>query len=82
MFKKIPIILTAEELIHRSINRTKKIQINDINVLYKKKKTIIAKTDSFTENIISNLEKYVKHFPSIDQLPLFYPGYTRYKNRC
>jgi len=72
MFKKIPIILTAEELIHRSINRTKKIQINDINVLYKKKKTIIAKKDSFTENIISNLEKYVKHFPSIDQLPLFY----------
>ena len=72
MFKKIPIILTAEEILERAFNRSKKIQINDRNALYKNKKTIIAKTDSFATNVIVTLEKYVKEFPSIDHLPLFY----------
>jgi len=75
MFKKIPIILTAEEILDRAYSRSKKIQINDRNALYKTKKTIIAKTDSFASfatNIIITLEKYVKEFPSIDHLPLFY----------
>jgi len=72
MFKKIPIILTAEEILDRAYSRSKKIQINDRNALYKTKKTIIAKTDSFATNIIIILEKYVKEFPSIDRLPLFY----------
>lgn len=72
MFKKIPIILTAEEILERAYNRSKKIQINDRDALYKTKKTIIAKTDSFATNVIVALEKYVKEFPSIDHLPLFY----------
>ena len=72
MIKKIPIILTAEKLLERSFNKSRKIQIHDKNTLYKTKKTIIARTDSFATNIISNLEKYVKKFPSIDNLPLFY----------
>ena len=72
MFKKIPVILTAEEILERAFNGSKKIQINDRNALYKKKKTIIAKTDSFATNVTVTLEKYVKEFPSIDQLPSFY----------
>jgi len=72
MFKKIPIILTSEEILDRAFNRSKKIRINDRDALYKNKKTIIAKTDSFSTNVIATLEKYVKEFPSIDRLPLFY----------
>ena len=72
MFEKIPIILNSEELIERSLNRTKKIQIHDRNTQYKLKKTIIAKTESFSTIVVDTLEKYVKEFPSIDNLPKFY----------
>ena len=72
MFKKIPIVLTAEELLERSFKKAKKVQIIDRNALYKKKKTIIARTDSFSTNVISTLEQYVKNFPSIGNLSSFY----------
>ena len=72
MFKKIPVILNEEQLIDLAIKRTKKIQIPDKNIRYRIKKTIIARTDSFVTTITSKLEKYVKEFPSIDQLSTFY----------
>ena len=65
-------VLSAEELLERSFRKTKKVQIVDRNALYKKKKTIIAKTESFSDSIISTLEQYVKTFPSIENLPSFY----------
>lgn len=72
MFKKIPVVLSAEELLERSFKKARKVQIFDRNALYKKKKTIIARTDSFSTNIISTLKQYVKNFPSIENLPSFY----------
>lgn len=72
MFNKIPPILTAQEIIDRAFKKAKKIQIADRNALYKKKKTIIARIDSFSNTNISILEKYVKNFPSIDNLHPFY----------
>jgi nucleolar GTP-binding protein len=72
MFRKIPIVLTADQLIERSFNKIKKVQITDRNAHYKKKKTIIAKTESFSTYIIQTLEQYVKKFPSIDALSSFY----------
>jgi len=72
MFRKLPIVLTADTLIERALNKSQKIQIIDRNALFRKKKTIIAKTDSFSKYIINTLENYVKKFPSIDNLSLFY----------
>ena len=72
MFRKIPIVLSAKQLLEKSFKNTKKVQIVDRNALYKKKKTIIAKTESFSTSIISTLEQYVKKFPSIENLPSFY----------
>lgn len=72
MLKNIPQVLDSKELLDIYFRRASKIQIYDRNALYKKKKTIIARTDSFATNIISHLEKYVKEFPSIEQLPMFY----------
>ena len=72
MFRKLPIVLRAEELLERSFKKAKKVQITDRNALYKKKKTIIARTDSFSTSVISTLEQYVKKFPSIGNLPSFY----------
>jgi len=72
MFANIPIILNSEQLIDRAIKRTKKIQIYDKEPHYRVKKTIIARTNAFATVIISALEKYVKEFPSIENLPSFY----------
>jgi nucleolar GTP-binding protein len=72
MLKKIPIILTSDKLLDKSFKKIKKIVIMDRNAFYKNKKTIIAKTESFSSIIISTLESYVKEFPSINQLPEFH----------
>ncbi len=72
MFREIPTVLSAEELLNKSFNNANKIQITDTNALYKKKKIIIAKTESFSKTVISTFERYVKKFPSIENLPFFY----------
>ena len=72
MFKKIPIVLDAEQLFEKAIRKTQKVQIQDRNKFYKNKKTIIKKTNTFATEITNTLEKYVKNFPSIENLPGFY----------
>jgi nucleolar GTP-binding protein len=72
MIYDIPPILTSDKILDRAFKKTKKVFIVDRNALYKKKKTIIAKTESFATNIISILEEYVKKFPSIDNMHPFY----------
>ena len=72
MFKRIPVILTSEQLLDRSFKKAKKIQVIDRDALFKKKKMVIAQTESFANSLIMTLERYVKEFPSIDNLPKFY----------
>ncbi len=74
MFEKIPTILKADEILDISFKRAKKIVISDRDKFYRKKKTIIAKTESFSKNITERLGKYVKVFPSIDNLSGYYQG--------
>ena len=72
MFRNIPLVLSADKILNKSFKRANKVQITDRNALYKKKKTIISKTESFSNTVISTLEQYVKNFPSINNLPPFY----------
>jgi len=72
MFEDIPDVASADDLLDLSFKKAKKTQISDRNAFYRKKKTIIAKTQSFSTYIITRLERYVKKFPSIDKLPMFY----------
>jgi nucleolar GTP-binding protein len=72
MFRNIPPIPTAKQLLDRSIRQTKKIQIHDRDKRYEIKKIIISRTETFIMDLTSRLESYVKNFPSIDKLPLFY----------
>lgn len=72
MIKKLPEIHTADQLLDIAFKRTNKIQIPDRDAFYRRKKTALAKTESFCETIITKLEKIVKKFPSLDQLPMFY----------
>ncbi len=72
MMKSFPDILTANKLLENTFRKVKKVEIIDRNPFYRKKKTIIAKTESFSNLIISNLEQYVKSFPSIERMPSFH----------
>lgn len=72
MFRNIPPILNAKQLLEQSIRRTKKIQIHDRDKRYEIKKIVIARTEAFINDLLSRLESYVKNFPSLDRLPLFY----------
>jgi len=72
MFRNIPLVLSADEILNKSFKRANKVQITDRNALYRKKKTIISKTESFSDTVISTLEQYVKNFPSINNLSPFY----------
>jgi len=72
MFSDIPNILSSEEILDIAFKRIKKITIVDRVAFYKKKKTIIARTESFSKIIVARLELYVKKFPSIENLPGFY----------
>lgn len=72
MFRNIPPIIDAKQLLDQSIRLTKKIQVHDRIRHYKIKKLIIARTETFVTYLTSRLESYVKFFPSIDKLPLFY----------
>ena len=72
MFRTIPQIQNARQLLDQAIRSTKKIQIHDRNKYYEMKKIVIARTESFIAHITSHLESYVKKFPTLDKLPLFY----------
>ena len=72
MFEKTLLVLDSEQLIERSLRKTRKIKIIDRDADFRAKKTIMARTDSFATTITTALETYVKEFPSIDNLPSFY----------
>lgn len=72
MFKNIPTILNAKQLLDQSIRRTKKIQIHDRDKRYEIKKIIIARTETFITDLTERLGSYVKNFPTLNKLPLFY----------
>jgi len=72
MYQKIPPVMTAEQLLSRALTTSKKIQIQDKSRQFRLKKTVIARTDSFIKSICTPLERYIKEFPSLDNLPLFY----------
>lgn len=69
---QLPYIRTADDLIDHVIKKSKKILIQDRNAEYQKKKEIIAHTESFFLVLTTELDSYVKEFPSIEQLPLFH----------
>ena len=79
MFREIPEILESQEIIDRAFKKAKKIKITDRNAFYRKKKTIIAETDSFCKTVIDIFEKYVKKFPSIDNMHPFYQELLKIK---
>lgn len=63
---------SADEILDSAFRKSRKVSVYDKDRFYRLKKTIIARTDAFVTQIVSTLEKYVKGFPSVDNLPRFY----------
>jgi len=70
---RIPTIMTADELIDSAFNRAAKVQIvgarSKINMIYQKN---VGKVNSISDTIETTLQKYVRSFPSLEDLPPFY----------
>ena len=71
--QKIPTVLTADELIESAFKRATKVQVvsarSKIDLIKQKD---IAKIDSVSDKICTALRSYVKAFPNMDMIPLFY----------
>jgi nucleolar GTP-binding protein len=70
---KIPTILLPNELLDKAFHGASKITENKKirNKLIRRKKLILARIDSITGTLDSILNKYVKTFPSFDQVHKF-----------
>jgi nucleolar GTP-binding protein len=70
---RIPTILTSEELLDKAFNRASKVSITGKYPKVKKKQKIAkAKLTSSSQTIDSTLKKFIKAFPTIDNLHPFY----------
>jgi nucleolar GTP-binding protein len=69
---EIPTILTAEELLDKGFRRAQKVQVTDPDFRFRMQKLNKSKVDSLASVIDSTLEKYIKAFPSFNNLSPFY----------
>ncbi len=69
---KIPTVLTAQEIMDKANRRARKVQVVDPDFRFRMQKLNRSKVDTYAGNIEASLERYIKAFPSFDQLPPFY----------
>lgn len=69
---KIPTILSSDEVLDKAFKRASKVSIPGKRGLDRKKTVAKAKIESSSQTIDSTLKKYVKSFPTIDDLHPFY----------
>ena len=72
LMPKIPTILTSEEIIDTSFRKASKISMDDRILIFRLRKTAIAKIRSVADTVDSILKKYVSSFPNFDGVPRFY----------
>ena len=69
---EIPTILTSQELLDKSFSRARKVRVKDPDYRFRKQKINMAKMNSASAVIDQTLQKYVKAFPSFDNISPFY----------
>lgn len=69
---EIPTIMTSEEILAKAFRRSSKVQVTDPDFKFRMKKLNKAKVDTIASVIDASLEKYVKAFPSFNNLAPFY----------
>lgn len=76
MNRKIPTVLSSEELMDKALGRAAKISKRGANALDGRKKTAIAKITASGDIVVTTLSNYVKSFPVIDKVDDFFPQLT------
>jgi nucleolar GTP-binding protein len=69
---KIPTVLTAEEILDTAFKRAQNVQVTARSREQRQKKTAAAKVTKAQNAITKILNRYIKSFPSLDNLPMFY----------
>lgn len=68
----VPTVLTSEEILEKAFRKASKVQVSDRDFRFRMQKLNSAKVDSFASVVDTTLEKYIKAFPSFNNLPAFY----------
>lgn len=68
----IPTILTPDEILNKAFSRAKKVQVRDTDYRFRMQKISMAKMNSAASVIDTTLHRYVKAFPSFNNIPSFY----------
>lgn len=71
--KKIPTVLSSEELMDKAFHRASKITVTGVNALDAKKKTTLAKITASGDIIKDTLDTYVNNFPRLEKEDDFLP---------
>lgn len=69
--KQIPTVLSSDEMLDKAFRRAKKIKVTDQKGLNRDKAEATGKINSIGNTLAAGLNKYVRAFPSIDQLHPF-----------
>ena len=69
--RDIPTVLTSQELLDKAFRRVKKVKITDQTGLFKAKAEATGKLSALSNTIAATLNKYVRRFPSLDQVHPF-----------
>ena len=72
MFKKLPVVLTSDQLLDLALSKSRRVTIVDRDPYFQMKKTVISRTESFVGILEAKLTSYVEEFPSLELLHPFY----------
>jgi nucleolar GTP-binding protein len=70
--RRIPTILTSQEILDKAFHKASKVSIAGTNHLDTVKKTILGKVSAVGDILNSTLMKYVRSFPNLDPKEEFY----------
>ncbi len=71
--RRIPTVLTAQELMDKAFHRASKIRKDGNSALDTKKKTALAKITASGDIVISTLDSYLRAFPKLEKTEDFFP---------
>ena len=69
--RDIPTVMTGQELLDKAFRRVKKVKIMDQKGLAKAKAEAAGKLSAISNTLTATLHKYVRKFPSLDQVHPF-----------
>jgi len=70
--RDIPTVLSSQEMLDKAFRRVKKVMVTDLKGFRRAKAEAFGKINALANTLAAQLNKYVRAFPSIDQLHPFH----------